>query len=80
MVFIMCKGRLKLFSLSDRQEDGHKWLIVKSASTVLEKNCRTPMPFIYSVVNSSLFFLCFKGPKPKTAVAILPCNLILGEI
>lgn len=78
-VFIMCRGRLKIFNLSDRREDGHKWMIVKSASTVLEKNCRTRMSFVYSVINSHVFFLCFKCPEPRTAVVILPCNLILDE-
>jgi len=72
----MCRERLKLFSLSDRLEDGHTWMTVKSASTVLEKNYRTRMPFIYSVINSHIYFLCFKGPESSTAVVILPCNLI----
>jgi hypothetical protein len=47
IVFIMYGRILKLLSLSDRQEDGgRKWMIVKSASTVLENNCRTYMLFV----------------------------------
>jgi hypothetical protein len=80
IVFIMYRGRLTLLSLSDRQEDrGRKWVIVKSALTFPETDCRTHKLFIYSFINSYVLFVCLIGPELWTALVVLPRNLILVE-